>query len=86
MPLVVNDPEALVDEPALDPNDPIRSHRVAPQPPKSGQTVVLEAMVTGTPVVALCGYTWVPSRDPQRHPKCEKCEAILERIRHRGSN
>ncbi len=33
-----------------------------------------EAMVMGTPVVALCGKVWVPSRDPQRFPVCPECK------------
>ena len=27
-----------------------------------------EAMVMGTPVIALCGKVWVPSRHPDRFP------------------
>ena len=34
------------------------------------------AMVEGTPVVALCGKVWVPSRDPQRFPVCPECKQI----------
>ena len=34
------------------------------------------AMVEGTPVVALCGKVWVPSRDPQRFPVCPQCKEI----------
>lgn len=37
-----------------------------------------EAMVMGTPVVALCGKVWVPSRDPQRFPVCPECKQIWE--------
>ena len=37
-----------------------------------------EAMVLGTPVVALCGKVWVPSRDPQRFPVCPDCKDIWE--------
>lgn len=33
-----------------------------------------EAMVMGTPVIALCGKVWVPSRDPQRFPVCPDCK------------
>jgi hypothetical protein len=36
------------------------------------------AMVEGTPVVALCGKVWVPSRDPQRFPVCPECKEIWE--------
>ena len=35
-----------------------------------------EAMVMGTPVVALCGKVWVPSRNPDRFPVCPECKEI----------
>ncbi len=37
-----------------------------------------EAMVMGSPVVALCGKVWVPSRDPERFPVCPECKDIWE--------
>ncbi len=39
---------------------------------------LMEAMVNGTPVVALCGKVWVPSRDPQKFPVCPDCKEIWE--------
>lgn len=41
---------------------------------------ILEAMVTGTPVRALCGKVWVPSRDPGRFPVCPVCKEIWESL------
>jgi len=41
---------------------------------------LVDAMVNGTPVVALCGKVWVPSRDPQRFPVCPECKEIYETI------
>jgi hypothetical protein len=38
---------------------------------------ITEAMVTGTPVVALCGKVWVPSRDPKKYPVCPDCERLF---------
>jgi hypothetical protein len=35
------------------------------------------AYVEGTPVRALCGKVWVPSRDPSRYPVCPTCEEIV---------
>ena len=40
-----------------------------------------EAMVLGTPVVALCGKVWVPSRDPERFPVCPECKEIWDSMR-----
>jgi hypothetical protein len=39
---------------------------------------VVESMVTGTPVRALCGKVWVPNRDPKRYPLCPTCREIAE--------
>ncbi len=37
-----------------------------------------EALVVGTPVIALCGKVWVPSRDPERFPVCPECKRLFE--------
>ncbi len=41
---------------------------------------ITEAMVLGTPVRALCGKVWVPSRDPKRFPVCPECKEIYESL------
>lgn len=46
---------------------------------------LMEAMVNGTPVIALCGKVWVPSRDPQKYPVCPECKEIWESMRE-GDN
>ncbi|MCP4435337.1 MAG: DUF3039 domain-containing protein [Actinomycetia bacterium] len=43
---------------------------------------VLGARVEGTPLEALCGHVWVPSRDPKRLPMCQKCKDIYEMYRN----
>ena len=40
-----------------------------------------EAMVMGTPVIALCGKVWVPSRNPERYPVCPECKEIWQSLR-----
>lgn len=40
-----------------------------------------EAMVMGTPVIALCGKVWVPSRAPEKYPVCPECKEIWESMR-----
>ena len=37
---------------------------------------IVESAVTGTPVKALCGKTWIPNRDPSRFPICPDCQKI----------
>ena len=39
-----------------------------------------EAMVMGTPIMALCGKVWVPSRDPKKYPVCPECKEIWESL------
>ena len=39
-----------------------------------------EAMVMGTPVVALCGKVWVPSSAPEKFPVCPECKEIWDGI------
>jgi hypothetical protein len=39
---------------------------------------VVEGMVTGTAVEALCGKRWVPGRDPGKFPICPSCVEVAE--------
>lgn len=39
---------------------------------------VVEGMVNGTAVRALCGKVWVPGRNPHRYPLCPTCKDIAE--------
>lgn len=41
---------------------------------------VVEGMVTGTPVRALCGKVWVPGRSPDRYPLCPTCKVIATKM------
>jgi rubrerythrin len=58
---------------------PIHSHIVdRGDDPRTVQAIIFEARVEGTPVTALCGYTWVPSRNPENYPLCSQCAEIFE--------
>jgi Protein of unknown function (DUF3039) len=41
---------------------------------------LMAALVNGTPVRALCGKIWTPSRDPKKYPVCPECKEIWERL------
>lgn len=41
-------------------------------------SAVTEAYLTGKAVTALCGKTWVPTRDPNRFQVCPSCQEILD--------
>lgn len=70
--------ETKIGDPEKAEDDPIYSHIIERQEDKTAPEIILEAMVNGTPVTALCGYVWVPSRDPEKHPPCPKCIEIYE--------
>lgn len=61
--------------------EPTRAHIVKVGPGENASAKILEARVTGTPIEALCGYVWVPSRDPKRLPMCEECKNVYEMYR-----
>ena len=39
---------------------------------------IVDSAVLGTPVIALCGKKWVPTRDPSRYPICPTCKELKE--------
>jgi len=39
---------------------------------------ITQAMIDGTPIVALCGKVWVPTRDPKKFPVCPECKRLFE--------
>ena len=39
---------------------------------------------SGTPVVALCGKVWVPTRDAKNYPVCPRCKALRDEIGKQG--
>jgi hypothetical protein len=43
-----------------------------------GTEAIVQSMVTGEPVTALCGKVWVPSRDPERYPVCPECQEVKD--------
>ncbi len=45
------------------------------------KNAILPSSIEGTPLVALCGKKWVPSRDPQRFPVCPECKEIYESLK-----
>jgi hypothetical protein len=61
--------------------EPTAAHIVKVGPGENAAAVVLEARIMGTPVEALCGFVWVPSRDPKQLPVCEECKSIYSMYR-----
>ena len=62
-------------------SEPIVAHIVKTEPGEDATAKVLEARIYGTPLEALCGHVWVPSRDPKQVPMCQACKEIYETYR-----
>lgn len=58
--------------------EPTSAHIVKTKKGENAAAKVLEARIYGTPLEALCGHVWVPSRDPKQLPLCEQCKGIYE--------
>jgi hypothetical protein len=41
---------------------------------------VTEGYIMGTPVIALCGKVFIPSRNPEKLRVCPKCKEILDAL------
>ncbi len=59
-------------------DEPVVAHIVKVGPGESAAAKVLEARITGTPIEALCGFIWVPSRDPRQLPMCQACKEVYD--------
>ena len=47
---------------------------------------IVRASIEGTPIQALCGKWWIPSRNPDGLAVCQPCRAAYERFDTRGLN
>ena len=72
--------EPLLDQ-ELETAEPIVAHIVKTEPGESAAAKVMEARIYGTPLEALCGHVWVPSRDPKQVPMCQTCKEIYDTYR-----
>jgi len=62
-------------------SEPLSAHIVKTEPGESAAAKVMEARIYGTPLEALCGHVWIPSRDPKQLPMCEQCKEVYEMYR-----
>jgi len=69
-----------VADPIVDHEPPKVAHVVARENDADADTLVTMAYIEGTPLEALCGEVFVPSRDPQSLPPCQRCMEIVEEI------
>ena len=73
-------PTTVVPETEITPDteEPTSAHIVKVEPGESAAAKVLQARIEGTPLEALCGFVWVPSRDPKQLPVCQQCKEIYD--------
>lgn len=69
-----------LDDPLVDHEPPKVAHVVSRENHADADTLVTSAYIEGTPLEALCGEVFVPSRDPKSLPPCERCMEILAEI------
>jgi hypothetical protein len=76
---------ALLEAPTVEETttaDPAKcAHIVRTKPGQSAAGLVLEARISGFPIEALCGYTWVPSKNAEGMPVCPSCKEIYDLYR-----
>lgn len=65
--------DPLLGDPLLDDGDHDRFSHYA------RKADITESVVTGKPVVALCGKVWVPGRNPDRYPVCPTCRDMYQK-------
>lgn len=80
-PLVTLAPDVQVSEPERELEDGPVAHIVKTDPGQSAAAAVLAARIEGTPLEALCGHIWVPSRDPRQLPMCQPCKEVYSMYR-----
>jgi hypothetical protein len=71
------DQETITEEVTeLEPGD--CAHIVKVGPGENAAAKITEARIFGTPLEALCGHVWVPTKTTVDRPICQKCREIYE--------
>lgn len=64
-------------KPTVDDVDTDNPDEVAHYVDKAAST---QAYIEGNALKAICGYIWVPSKDPKNLPICKRCIEIYEEL------
>lgn len=82
MSTVLEEPDLTDLDPFLDENDSDdeedKAHIIKGP---NAEARVTEAMVYGYELQALCGYRWIPRRNPDECPICKKCLNIYQQMK-----
>lgn len=71
--------DTMVREQLITTDNPADAAHIVREPEDESTTahaLVLEARVFSFEVEALCGWKWIPQRDPKHLPVCEECLAL----------
>lgn len=68
----------IEEERTVQPSDPGDHERFAHYVKKDK---IVQSAVSGSPLTALCGKVWIPSRDPKRFPVCPTCKEIFDGLK-----
>lgn len=68
---------SVLDDPKLWENDSDGFDGHAHYAPRAG---LVEAMINGTYVTALCGFRFIPYRNPENFPVCPRCAEIHKHL------
>lgn len=71
---------SVLDRTEIDPStgEPRMAHLVPPKGGKEGHVRIMEARIEGTMLTALCGHQFIPMRDPQAFPNCQRCIEVFK--------
>lgn len=69
--------QAVETRPETDYREPGDAERLAHYYDKRIYSLI-DCIVAGKPITALCGKTWIPTRDPEKFPICPDCQAIVD--------
>ncbi len=67
----------LLEDVDVSPSDTDDSNQFAHYAEKASVT---EGYIMGTPVIALCGMVFVPSKNPERLRICPACKEVLDAL------
>ena len=80
--LIEHTDEGVVEQITTSTDKPESAHIIVKVPSgeddETPHAYVMRARVEGFPIVALCGYTWVPNKMATGLPVCAECKDIYE--------
>jgi hypothetical protein len=83
------DMSTILLEPVLDIIEDIREEVEFDEPTVSHLITKEDALngyINGVPITAVCGHVFVPTRDPDKFPLCQKCVDVAKNMFYNGED